>query len=254
MIITRAIENYSDIFDMETDLSEVCTSREFLPELLIGPGIFGITFLASYIALKISNKRATTKINEFIANNKELIEKIKNNLKHYKQLVVNDLKSLNKAVTKIGFSTDVLNIDDKKYKSFDAYINYMNNLSDDKFYDNIVGNINSQIRYKKELDLKNVTIAEVLNDDWYVDPKWEESDFEKDEDEDDSVIPKYDEVKTKYTKRLNNAYNTNKNNGTIRDIEVVFPSTDYSPTYGLPVDYKLCICFDIRLDLDKICK
>ena len=254
MIITRSIENYSDIFDVKSDMSEVCTSREFFPELLIGSGIFGITFLALNIALKVSNKRATTRINEFIANNKELIEKIKNNLKHYKQLVVNDLKSLNKAVNKIGFSTDVLNIDDKEYKSFDDYINYMNNLSDDKFYDNIVGNINSQIRYKKELDLKNVTIAEVSNDEWYVDPKWEESDFEKDEDEDDSVIPKYDEVKSKYTKRLNSAYNANKNNGTIRDIEVAFPTTDYSPTYGLPVDYKLCICFDIRLDLDKICK
>ena len=101
---------------METDLSEVCTSREFFPELLIGSGIFGITFLASYIALKISDKRATTRVNEFIANNKELIEKIKNNLKHYKQLVINDLKSLNKAVNKIGFSTDVLNIDDKLYE------------------------------------------------------------------------------------------------------------------------------------------
>ena len=254
MIITRSIESYSDIFDMETDLSEVCTSREFFPELLIGSGIFGITFLALYIALKISDKSATTRVNEFISNNKELIEKIKNNLKHYKQLVVNDLKSLNKAVNKIGFSTDVLYVGDKEYKSFDAYINYMNNLSDDKFYDNIVGNINYKIRYKKELDLKNVTIAEVLDNDWCVNPKWEESDFEAADWDDEAVVPKYDKVEAKYTERLYNAYNANKNNGTIRYIEVVFPSTDYSSTYERPEDYELCICFDIRLDLDKICK
>lgn len=254
MIITRSIENYSDIFDVKSDMSEVCTSREFFPELLIGSGIFGVTFLALYIALKISDKRATTRVNEFIANNKELIEKIKNNLKHYKQLVVNDLKSLNKAVNKIGFSTDVLYMYDKEYKSFDAYINYMNNLSDDKFYDNIVGNINSQIRYKKELDLKNVTIVEVLENDWYVNPKWEESDFEADDWDDEAVVPKRDKVEAKYTERLYNAYNATKNNGTIRYIEVVFPSTDYSSTYERPEDYKLCICFDIGLDLDKIYK
>lgn len=252
MIITRSIENYSDIFDVKSDLSDVCMSREFFPELLIGTGVFGITFLALYIAVKVSNKRATTKLNEFMDNNKDLIEKIKNNLKHYKQLVVNDLKSLNKSVNKIGFSTDFIMIGDEQYKGFDAYIKYIDSFSDDKFYNNIIGAIKSQLRDKKDVDLQNVPIAEVLNDDWYVNPKWEDSDFE--DDGDDDVLPKHDEVEEKYTKRLNSAYNTNKNNGTIRDIKIVTPEADYAPTYGLPVDYKLCICFEIKLDLDKICK
>lgn len=250
MIITRSIESYSDIFDMKSDLSDACTSREFHPGLLLG-SIFGITYLAIYIAFKISNKRSVTKINEFISNNKELIEKIKNNLKHYKQLVINDLKALNSSVNKIRFSTDYLSIDEKEYKSFDDFIKNIDSYSDDKFYDNIVGSIKTQLRHKKELDLKNVAIIEVSNDEWYVNPKWEESDFEKD---DDSVLPKHDEVESKYTERLNKVYKATKNNGTIRDIEVVFPNADYSPTYEKPNDYKLCICFDIRLDLDKLCK
>ena len=252
MIITRSVESYSDIFDVKSDMSDICTSREFFPEFLIGSSIFGITYLALYIAGKVSDKRSTTKQNEFIANNKELIEKIKNNLKRYKQLVVNDLKTLHKSVNKIGFSTDVITIGDKEHNSFDAYIKYIDSFSDDRFYDNIIGDIRTKLRDRKELDLQNVAITEVLNDDWYVNPKWEESDFE--EDGDDSVLPKYDEVETKYTKKLNSVYNSTKNNGTIRDIEVVFPNADYSPTYEKPSDYKLCICFDIRLDLDKLCK
>jgi hypothetical protein len=251
MIITKSIESYSDIFDVKSDMSDICTSREFHPGLLLG-SIFGITYLAIYIAFKISNKHTSTKINEFISNNKELIEKIKNNLKRYKQLVINDLKSLNNSVNKVGFSTDFLSIDDKEYKRFDDFIKNIDSYSDDKFYDNIVGSIKTQLRHKKELDLKNVAIMEVSNDDWYVNPKWEESDFE--EDGDDSVLPKHDEVEAKYTKKLNSVYNSNKNNGTIRDIEVVFPNADYSPTYEKPNDYKLCICFDIRLDLDKLSK
>ena len=251
MIITRSIENYSNLFDVNTELSDACTSREFFPELLIGASVFGITFLAMYIAMKVSNKRATTKLNEFIDNNKDLIEKIKTNLKHYKQLVVNDLKSLNKSVSKIGFSTDCIMIGDKQYKSFDAYIKYIDGFSDDKFYNNIIGAIKSQLRDKKDVDLQNVPIAEVLNDDWYVNPKWEDSDFE---DDDGSVLLKHEYVETKYTKKLNSTYTTNKNNGTIHDIEVVTPEADYSPTYSSPEDYKLCICFEIKLDLDKICK
>ena len=250
MIIPRSVESYSDIFDMKSDLSDACTSQEFFPGILLG-SVFGITYLAICIAFKISDKRAATKMNEFIANNKELIEKIKTNLKHYKQLVVNDLKSLNNAVNKIGFSTEELNIDDKDYKSFDAYINHINGLSDDTFYDNIVGNIKSQIRYKKELDLKNVNIFYVENDNWYVKPKWEKDDFVEHE---DYIRPKYDKILDKYTKRLNSVYNANKNNGTIRDIKVAFPDADYSPTYDLPEDFELCICFDVTLDLDKICK
>lgn len=226
MIIARSVESYSDIFDVKSDLSDICTSREFFPGLLLG-SIFGITYLAIYIAFKISNKRSVTKINEFISNNKELIEKIKNNLKHYKQLVINDLKALNNSVNKVGFSTDYLSIDEKEYKSFDDFIKNINSYSDDKFYDNIVGSIKTQLRHKKELDLKNVAIIEVLNDDWYVNPKWEESDFE--EDGDDSVLPKHDEVETKYTNKLNSAYNSNKNNGTIRDIEVVFSERGLFP-------------------------
>ena len=249
MIITRSIESYSDIFDVETDLSEACTSQEVFPGFLMLPAIYGITHLAIYIASKVSNKRATAKTNEFIAKNKELIEKIKDNLKNYKQLVVNDLKSINKAVNKIGFSTDVLNIDDKEYKSFDAYINYKNSLSDDNFYDNIIGAIRSQIRYKKELDLRNVNIFDV--DNWYVKPKWEKDDFEEHE---NYIAPKTDKVLDKYTKRLNSAYGANKNNGTISSIRLYFPKEDYSPTYERPEDYELCICFEVKLDLDKIYK
>lgn len=185
--LAHSHENYDNVFDTNTQSTEVLGTGSMLVLLILSFGWPVILVLIAIIIVTIvsipGKLRSKKEIKEFLSQNKELVNKIKRELQFYKAQFINDLKNLLQTFDKLGL--EIVDEYDPEI-TIGTLIKRIEKMVDDEFFKEILKQIKGDIAHKKDVNLlkDNYCIYEdYTNNNVTVRPKtgWKPTDFNDDD-------------------------------------------------------------------------